>query len=317
MLKTIIVILALAFPTLALGDEVASVRYQSFNGLSTIETTGGATSSTPFAIASVGKTMTSVALLRLVDRGLLGLDDPVRQHLPADVTDGLGGLKGITLRHLLTMTSGLPDYFTDDFMEAALDHPQTIRTPKAAVTFAFHQRPLFSAGTDFDYSNTNYVLAGMIAEKVTEQSYATLIEAEVFGPAGMSDAVVFGHAPLPQDFPSGHEDGEEVRAYYQNTGFGDGGVLASAQDLENFYRAVFLDRSLLSDTMMSELLRDPLGVGYGMGIEVDDQTVGHSGGDLGFSSDIRFHPESGWLALLLIAKGEANTDWPAKTLDRH
>lgn len=311
MLKPLVTILALIAPCAALSDDVASLRYLKADGQTQITTTADATFSTPFAIASVGKTMTAVAILRLVDRGVLSLNDPANRHLPADIAQGLGGLDGVTLRHLLTMTSGLPDYLTDAYVDAVLDRPNGIQTHRDALRFAFGVGALFRVGTEFDYSNTNYVLAGAIAEAATGKSYSDIIQNEVFHPAAMQDAIVFGAAPLPHDFPSGHEDGEHYRDYYNATGLGDGGVIASAQDLANFYRALFVDRALLSDAMMAELLHDPMDVGYGMGIEMNGPVVGHAGGDLGFSSDVRLNTITGTLAILLIAQGNANTDWPS------
>jgi len=315
MRKLLFTFFALSVPSLAYCDDVASVKLLVVNGHSQISATGGATASTPFAIASIGKTMTAVAVLRLVDQGRLNLDAPARQYLPSDMTQALGGLTGVTLRHLLTMTSGLPDYLYDDYLDAALADPDTFQDAHVAVSFAYGEVPLFRPGTGFDYSNTNFVLAGLVAETATGRSYANIINTEVFRPADMSDAFVFGSVPLPEDFPSGHEDGVPYRDYYQNAGFGDGGVIASAQDLVNFYRALFVDRSLLSPDMMDALVQDATGQGYGMGLEVDDISFGHSGGDLGFSSDVRFDRKTGMIAIMLVAQSDANTDWSSDMID--
>lgn len=96
-------------PTLAEADDVATIRYLETSGATSITVDGPATLETPFAIASIGKTMTSVAVLRLVAQGKLVLDDGVAANLPAKTLAGLPQLFDVTLRHLLTMTSGLPD----------------------------------------------------------------------------------------------------------------------------------------------------------------------------------------------------------------
>lgn len=293
------------------ADEASAIRYLGQSGSVEIQASGaGVTQHTPFAIASVGKTMTSVALLRLVARGRLTLDDPARDYLPAEIVDGLGGMQGITVRHLLNMTSGLPDYLDDAYAEDAARDPARIQTPEVALTYAFGYPAIFGPGEDFDYSNTNFVLAGLVLERLGGRSYAGMITQEVFEPAGMTRSFVFGSRPLPADFPFGHEDGRHVRDYYGFEGFGDGGVISTAEDVARFYRALFIDKTLLDTAGLAELLRDPVGEGYGLGIDVEGSVLGHAGGDLGFSSDVRIDLRSGTIAVMLVARGDADTDWP-------
>jgi D-alanyl-D-alanine carboxypeptidase len=132
----------------------------------------------------------------------------------------------------------------------------------------------------------------------------------------MDRSLVFGSAPLPDNFPNGHENGEHHRSYYMFEGFGDGGVIAPAFDLARFFHALFVDESLLTGAMMAEILHDPVGEGYGMGIEVDGAIVGHSGGDLGFSSDVRLDRDNGTLAIILSASADTDIDWTIEALDQ-
>lgn len=296
----------------AKADKVASVRFLQTGSDVHVTGTASADATTPFAIASVGKLLTAVAVLRYVDKGALSLNKPVATMLPSKVVGEFGGLDGISLRHLLTMTSGLPDYYGDRYLQAALKNPDQAQTPLAALEYVYDAEPLFAPGEDFDYSNTNYVLLGLILEQVGAASYAQILRREVFEPAQMKTAFVFGSQSLPDRFPNGHERRSHIREYYQASGFGDGGVIASAKDLAAFYSALFIQESLLSRDAMSNLLHDPLGAGYGMGVEISDGVYGHSGGDLGFVADVRLDPETGDLAILLVADGQAQTDW---TLD--
>lgn len=294
--------------------EMASLRYHAASdGTVTIQGTGGAGPDTPFALASIGKIMTAVAVLRLAADGRLPLDAAPQDYLPPEVADGLDLPDALTLRHLLTMTSGLPDYLDDAFVVDALAQGAAVQNPRVALRYTYGEAPLFQPGDGFDYSNTNYVLLGLILEQVTGQSYAQVMQDLVFRPAGMEGAFVFGSAPLPADFPQAFEDGQSVRAYYATQGMGDGGVIGSATDLARFYRALFAG-DLVPAVQMSDLLHDPLGEGYGMGIEVEGALVGHSGGDLGFSSDIRLDRDSGAMAILLIADPYAETDWTYEVL---
>ncbi len=305
----------LCFPMLVQADEPASIRYLERDGVIETMATGAATPQTPFAIASVGKTLTAVAILRLAERGALELDDPVSRWVDPDISTGFGGLEGITLRHLLTMTSGLPDYFDDDFLEDALAAPNAVQNPKTALTYAFPHDRLFAQGTGFDYSNTNYVLLGLVLEQASGRSYAQAMQFDVLTPAKMRDSFVFGSTPLPANFPNGHEYGQHFRSYYEATGFGDGGIISTAADVARFYKALFIEQTLLTPAMMAEFTQDAMDKDYGMGIEIEDSTYGHSGGDLGFSADARIDLETGTIAVILIAQADADTSWTYDILD--
>lgn len=311
-----LLIILLLLPGRAVADDIATLRYHEVNGVASISLDGPATPDTPFAIASIGKTMTSVAVLRLVADGKLTLDDAVSAHAPDAILSGLPQVADVTIRHLLTMTSGLPDYLGDAYIEDALDDPSAVQNALTALSYAYGEPQVFPPGQGFDYSNTNYVLLGLILEDVTGATYAEAMDRLVIGPAGMSQSFVFGATPLPESFPTGHENGRHYRAYYAFDGFGDGGVIAPAGDLAKFYHALFIDETLLTPALMTEFLRDPLGEGYGMGIEVEGAIVGHSGGDLGFSSDVRLDRDSGGLAIILSASADTDTDWTFDALDR-
>ena len=310
MLRILSVFLLLIMPVDAHADDVHAIQYLQRKDKTDVQVQGvGVTQATPFAIASIGKTMTSVAMLRLVSRGKIKLSDDARDWLPKDITFGLGGLNGITIRHLLNMTSGLPDYLSDEYMDAAISDPENIQNPRTAISYAFDDDVLFKPGQRFHYSNTNYVLAGIIIEKVTGSTYAEVIKREIFKPSGMKQSFVFGATTLPADFPFGHENGQHERSYYEHQGFGDGGIISPASDLARFYQALFVDKHLLSKTMMAEMTKDPLNENYGMGIEVDGSVFGHTGGDLGFSSEVRIDIKTDIIAIMFVAQDDADTRW--------
>ncbi|MGR3468002.1 MAG: serine hydrolase domain-containing protein [Shimia sp.] len=293
----------------ALAHEAPQVKHAVFGGNPVTIATSGVDAGTPFAIASIGKTMTAVAVLRVLERKGIALDTPAARHLPLDVARLLD-LEGVTIRHLLAMRSGLPDYYDDDFLDLVGDAPDGVPA-RDAIAHVADLPTLFDPGEDEDYSNTNYVLLGMMLEHLTGDLYRIAMGREVFDPAGMDQAFVFGDFPLPPSFPRGHEDGAHVRDHYARAqGYGDGGVIASARDVAAFYTALRRPGALLSPAAHRALFADPDGDGYGLGIEVSDwPIVGHSGGDLGFSSDARMDMESGDLAVILIGESDAETDW--------
>lgn len=301
----ILILVLLAAP--ALSHPTPQVRAVFQDG-AVVFHDGNHSIETPFAIASVGKLFSSVAFLRLVDQGLLHPDDLAKDRVPQDVADGLGGLDGVTLTHLTTMTSGLPDYFDDAFLDAASDRPVADLTPEFAVSFAFDEPTLFDPGDGFDYSNTNYVLLQIVMERATGKPYRDIIQDEIFRPADLRQSMVFGNAPLPADFPKGHEGIWHIRDYYTGPGFADGGVLASAQDVAKFYAAIW-NGDLLSPAGMRHLTTDPTGEGYGMGVILADDLVGHSGGDMGFSSLVVMNTTTGRVAVEFAGRSDGVDDW--------
>lgn len=305
-----VLVLILAFlPMPLIAHEAAMVRHAVIDGVAGTEVRGdGVDAATRFPVASVGKIFTACAVLRLVEEGRLDLDTPAARHLGGGIVDGFGGMRRVTIRHLLTMTSGLPDYYTDDYLSDALDDRDGVQRPEVALRYAMGDAPLFAPGEGFDYSNTNYVMLGLILEAATGQPYARVLADRVFRPAGMTDSFVFGSRPLPDDVVTGHAGRTQVRAYYEGQGFGDGGVISSARDLARFYTALFAGRVLSAD-MLDVLLTDPIGQGYGMGVEVEAGIVGHSGGDYGFAADVRMDPASGDVAIVLVAREDGDTDW--------
>ena len=268
---------------------------------------GGAGLATPFAVASVGKMFTAVAVLRLSERGALALDRPMAELMP-DLWRDLRAPAGVTPRHLLAMTSGLPDYYTDDFIDAALADQAGVQNAGAALRAAFRDPPLFAPGDAFDYSNTNYVLLGVLLEHLTGQPLADVLRAEVFVPAAMADTFLAGSRPLPPDFAQGHPDRALLRGYYSGPGLGDGGCISTAGDLLRFMRAL-TDGTLLSTAMLAQMRADGSGAGYGLGLELDGAVIGHSGGDLGFASDLRMNLRTGRVAVALVAREDGPTDW--------
>jgi len=263
---------------------------------------------TPFAIASAGKLLTSLAFLRLAEQGKIAIDDPVSKWVPQNIAVGLGGLDGIDLHHLATMTAGLPDYYGDRYFDTVEDTPISDQSAEFAVSLVFGEDLEFKPGTAFAYSNTNYLLLQIAMERAAGQPYHRIIQDQIISPAKLENTVVFGNDPIPRDFPEGHEGRTHIRAYYQGPGYGDGGVLSSAADMARLYTAMW-DGTLLTDASIDHLLTDPAGEGYGMGLVLDGDLVGHSGGDLGFSSLIAMNWETGRVAVELVGQADGASDW--------
>src|SRR5215213_3554553 len=136
------------------------------------------TPETVFESGSVGKQFTSAAVMLLVEDGKIGLEDPITKYFP----DAPASWVGITVRHLLTHTSGIPDYTTD-----AMDYRRDY-TEDELEQMAFGLTPEFPPGSRWNYSNTGYVLLGIIIHKASGKFYGDVLRDRVFGPLGMRTA---------------------------------------------------------------------------------------------------------------------------------
>jgi len=145
-----------------------------------------ATTATRFAIGSVSKEFTAAAILFLVSRGKLSLDDKVAKYLP-QLTDA----KNITIRELLSHTSGYRDYFLQEYIPARMQQP----TEVDSILKNWGERPLdFSPGEEWQYSGTNYVIAGRIVEKVTGEPYHEFLTQNILRPVRITDSTFADHA---------------------------------------------------------------------------------------------------------------------------
>ena len=141
---------------------------------------------THFRIASITKTMTSAVILQLAQEGKLRLSDPVSKYV-AGVPNG----KQITIAMLLKMRSGLFDYISSPEMAPFFDNdPTKVWTPQEVLAISFAHPPDFAPGTDYEYSNTNYALLGLIVQKVDRRPLATAMQKRLFGPLGLKHTML-------------------------------------------------------------------------------------------------------------------------------
>jgi len=246
-----------------------------------------------FELASLTKTMTSTAILMLIERGKLRLDDTVRKFFPDFPYNG------ITIRLLLTHRSGLMNYvyFTDDLYRAnRWDGRKGITNAQEMALIAkYKPRPFNKPNKRFLYNNSNFMVLGSIIEKVTGQSYADFMKQNVFTPAGMAHTAVYSKAvydKIPVDVV-GHDRGQWRYSVVQNFldgPVGDKGIYSTVGDLYLFDRALRAGRLLKPATMDSAYVpRNPMIRGhfsYGYGWRIFEapgkQVIYHTGWWHGF-----------------------------------
>ncbi|MDB4902079.1 MAG: pbpE 1 [Mucilaginibacter sp.] len=246
-----------------------------------------------FELASVTKTMTSTAILMLMERGKLKLDDSVKQFFP-DFP-----YSGITIRLLLTHRSGMMNYvyFTDDLYRSQhLDERKGLsNTDEMALIAKYKPHPFNKPNKRFLYNNSNFMVLGSIIEKVSGIPYSQFMKENVFKPAGMEHTAVYSKAvytKIPVDVV-GHDRGQwrySVAQNFLDGPVGDKGIYSTVGDLYLFDRALRDGRLLKQSTMDSAYVpRNPMLHGhfsYGYGWRIFEspgrQVIYHTGWWHGF-----------------------------------
>lgn len=246
-----------------------------------------------FRIGSITKTFVSTVVLQLVGQRRLGLDDPVQRWLPGALPDG----GRITVRHLLQHTSGLFNYTDILFADADEFLRNRFRTFSAEqlLALAVAQPPLFEPGTSWSYSNTNYVVLGLIIERITGRRYGAEVARRVLRPLDLDNTHVPGaRARLPHPHARGYlgveRDGQptlvDVTELNPSIAWAAGEMVSTTRDLNRFLRALLGGR-LVRPAQLAEMLTPVGEAEYGLGVyrfQVPGGPTlwGHDGGIPGF-----------------------------------
>ena len=287
------------------GDRVVLSR--GF-GFANVELHVPASDSTVYQSGSMGKQFTAALVEMLVDNHLLRLDDSIVRWFP----EGAGVWQGITVRHLLTHTSGVAEY-TDSTFNYRKDY-----TEDELVKFAA-ARPLdFRPGERWSYSNTGYLLLGALIHRVSGRFYGDLLRDSVFRPLGMADSRVISEADIVPNRAAGYrlEHGElknqEWVAPTLNT-TADGALYFTVRDLTRWAIALNHRRipspAALDTAWTPVRLNDgatyPYGFGWYLLPQRDQQRISHTGSWQGFKTVIARYPKSGLTVIVLANLAEA------------
>ncbi|KQV05724.1 hypothetical protein ASE03_08120 [Kitasatospora sp. Root187] len=265
-----------------LGRVVQDGRtvWQGAAGQSDLDTGAPVRADGRFRIGSTTKTFVSTVVLQLVAEQKVKLDDPIERHLPGTVPNGAN----ITVRQILNHTSGLYSFTSDP--ELGLSSPEALRAwaesdrattyrPQDLLAMAFRHEPLFAPGTDWSYSNTNYIVAGQLVEKVTGRSWAKEVERRIIQPLGLHNTSM---PSTSMAIPGPHAKGylkfgdtriDVTRLNPSMAGSAGAGISTTA-DLTRF-NAALLGGRLLRPAELAEM-KTPSpqalahGVGYGLGL---------------------------------------------------
>jgi CubicO group peptidase (beta-lactamase class C family) len=297
----------LAIAVVRKGDVVLAKGY----GLANVEHNVPVTPETIFQSGSVGKQFTSAAVMLLVEDGLLSPDDPITKFFP----DAPATWRPILLRHLLTHTSGIPDYTTSSF-DYRRDYSED-----ELVKMAYGLTLEFDAGSRWNYSNTGYVLLGVIVRKVSGKFYGDVLMERVFKPLGMKTARVISeedivpHRAAGYRLVSGELKNQEWVAPSLNT-TADGALYISLNDMLAWERglrskAVLKQASwerVFSPVRLNSGNTYPYGFGWAVADEAGQATQQHGGSWQGFETFIARYLGDDLTIIVLANLAGANTE---------
>ena len=273
-----------------------------------------------FRIGSITKMFTATVIMQLAEDGVLTLDDPLALWLP-DVAAQLPYGDQITLRHLLTHTSGLfnvvehESYYADIFTEMVVDEATgnvmldcVERDPNDTLArYVYGKEAQFEPGTQWRYSNTNYTLLGMIIEAATEMPLAEAYRTNIYEPLGMTSTFLDCYEAPVVDVVHGYTvSGDamtDVTELHESVGWSAGGLVSTASDLVAFARGLFSGALFDNPETVAAMTTPAPDSAYGLGIMLQDGYVGHAGGIAGFRSVLNYSPEFDTVVVMLY-----NTD---------
>jgi D-alanyl-D-alanine carboxypeptidase len=269
-----------------------------------------------YRIASVSKAFVSVVILQLEAEGRLDIDNSVETWLPGLVPNG----RAISLRRLMNHTSGLYDYTADPgFANEILADPSRIWQPSELLAHGLSHPPLFAPGANWGYSNTNYILLGLVAEAATGKPLGQLLQEHIFTPLALTATSFPLSIELDASFVHGY-----VRlgasplidaAPLLNPSFAwaAGGIVSNARDVTSFYRGLFTGK-LLPAAQFAEMKEGTEFSGtYALGIQYKStrcgRTYGHDGNIPGWRNEVLSTANGKRQAVVMVNIDESRISW--------
>ena len=244
-----------------------------------------------FLIASVSKTFTGIAIQKLAEEKKLSLEDPIAQWLPADLVEKIPNGKIITIRQLLDHTSGIADYNEESINLQEYRDPDTPVPYQTGLWQGINASPLYLPGTNYTYSNVNYILLTLIVDKAAGIPYEDYVTRTILVPAGMNDTFIqeTNHIPGPHmtaTVPGGNGTYMDFTDLYVQFDRGAGDMVSTTADLNRFHRALHEGRLISKDSLatMERPTSQSGKTGYALGYVTEvvaspNITVqGHTGG---------------------------------------
>lgn len=320
------------FSGIVLVADQGKIVYEKASGYRFFEGKVPLTKSSLFELASVSKQFTAMVIMMLQERGLLQYDDPVEKFLSIPY-------KGITIRNLLTHTSGLPDY--QEIMDKHWDKTKVAGNPDILAYLNTYAPPsLFAPGTKYAYSNTGYVLLASIAEKVSGRNFIEFCTHEIFRKLGMKHTAIrtLEEKAATKNFALGHLFIKERNDFIRADSFpssdytiwlgnrkGPGRVSSIASDLLKWDQALYsgklVSQQTLAEAFQPMQLTDGKTSPYGFGWMIREQTpigkvVWHNGDNPGYKTKIIRYPGRNRTLIILCNNASDRFEYISNEIDK-
>ncbi|BAY81652.1 hypothetical protein NIES267_11290 [Calothrix parasitica NIES-267] len=270
-----------------------------------------------FQIGSITKTFVATTVMQLVEEGKLSLEDTLTTWLPESITADIPSAEEITLEQLLQHTSGVADYVDVLFTQAATN-PGVFLTdwqPEELIDFIDGVEPLFAPGESWQYSNTNFILAGLIVEAATGNNIADEIRTRILEPLNLENTFFAEEEEIPGGYVSGYwdfnQDGtlDNITSANLSWTWATGAMVSNTEDLDTFARSLFKGELLEPETLNKMLDTTPAidnnnYSSYGLGVGTIESPNRfwyiHRGQTLGYRSNMWYAPEDDLTYIELI-----------------
>ena len=301
-------------PGLQAGVWTDNEQWVGTSGVAKAGTTAPITPADHTRIGSVTKTMTATVILQLIDEGKLSMGDVIDKYVP-----GMPNGSTATIKNLLEMQSGIPTYTAEPSILNQYDaDPTTAFTPQQLIDSVKKSPPMFAPGTSMFYSNTNYVLLGMVIEKVTGKSIAQNFQDRLFTPLGMTHTTLPGTSTaLPDPYLSGISTQTNPENTVKNAtnwnpslAYTAGEAISTLDDLHKWGVALGTGQGILppaTQQMRAESVKEVVGIGpnaptyaYGMGVVNLNGWLGHTGEIPGYNTIVNYDPATHTTVVVLV-----------------
>jgi len=272
---------------------------------------------TKFCIGSMNKMFTAVAIAQLVEQGKLSYDDLIGTYLGAEWIQSEVSKK-VKISHLLSHTSGIAEYLTDELFNSSAEIYRTLGDHKSIVK---EKSLTFKPGTQWEYCNTGFILLGAIIEKVTGEDYSDYIKKHIYYPADMDNTIYFDLNKTLPNLAMGYEKvKKDDKSSWRKTAFAgkidgspSGGRFSTVEDLLKFARALGSNQLISRESkelLMSVKARSS-SIEYGYGFLIYSsmklgRVVGHGGAAPGVSANFRMFVDKGYTMIIFSNYSEAS-----------
>ena len=267
----------------------------------------------PCHISRVGSTVkmfTATVVLKLQEEGKLNINDKISAYLQGSYLDNIENAGTATIRQLLQHSSGIYNYIqSPQFQTASLNDLLKEWHPDELLKYAWHKKAYFKPGEDVTYSNTNYILLGLLIEKTEGKPLYKVFEEKIFTPLGLTFTQFAGKNHVPAGIARGYIDIYSNLQVIESTYFSgwdyftaDGGLISNPYDMNVFFRAL-MNRQLINSTSLQQMLTfktpnkpdtDFFPIQYGLGIFKMETPKGiaylHSGDAIGYYASMLYFP---------------------------